>query len=1296
MWQMSRDIAQGHKLGDIGSSPEVVPQININTDCLQPYTLLGFIELYKKSGNDVFLQTAERIGHNILDSKSHKGFFVPSKNHTYTKFDSPESLVLLQLYAALYKNESPLLPQTWPCRPFFQGPYRLREATRDTELYALVDASELDISLEEAAKKADLVKMKELIAKGFHIDTRAKVFKRTALHFSSISGCQDIAEWLLDNGATVDAKDSFGRSPLYYASEQGHEEIVSLLIGKGADVNARDSSGNTPLHYAARSENVSEGIIELLVGRGADINAKNNNGQTPIDVAAGFFRRDTVTLFVANGAEISNIYVAAYVGDAAKVKAFIEKGADINAKDLSGDTPLHYAAKSESAGKDIVELLITNGADVNAKNNEGKTPLDIALQRKREDIARLLVEKGAVFSDIHNAVRAGNLEQVRAFLEEGVDVNAKGTLDYTPLHRAVAEGHKEIAELLISRGADVNARNKWDVTPLHFVGNNIAIAEILIAEGAELDAKNKFGYTPLHFALLDGYRDMVKFIVEKGADVNVLPDDDGTPLEYAVWRNDLEMVKLFVAHGGRFDLKDHDGWTALRYAAEQGNHDLVDFFVSKGAKVSDFHVAAFKGDISRIKKFTARGEDIESKDESLDWTPLYCAVAGGQIEAVEFLLDKGACADVKTANGSTPLHKAADNGSVGIVELLVSNSAEVDAKDINARTPMHLAVSEGHREVVEVLLSKGADINAKNKNLQTPLHLAARQGHRGAVELLLTNGADMNAKNKWGRTPLDIAVDRGHQEIVELLRKQFLVHDAAVTDISGQSSCKKGSSVPITVTVENQGNYSETIQVKLTDVTEGKHIETQSVTLAARCQSASDADVIFTGEAAATTQYGNHFEEITDINGDGYGDILMGGGSRWGSNRGRCYLYYGGPDMDAKPDKIFTGENTDDYFAEYIATGDVNNDRYSDVIVGAPGYESFQGRVYIFYGGPDMDEEPDKILDGEAGHAGWFGRVLVSGDINNDGYADLAITANHMHEQRGRVYLYYGGPDMDDIPDKSFDGENALDLFGKSLALGQDVNGDGHGDLLIGSWDYPGNLDRGRAYLYFGGPDMNEMPDKIFTGENNGDRFSNDSYLADVDNDGFADVIVGALSHENSRGRIYIFHGEADMDTNPDKILNGEAAPARASLGGAINCADINNDGYADILAGGYSYYATARTGRAYLYYGGSRTSMSDIAAHIFDGESPNNRFGNEVALGDVNGDGLAEVVVGAWGYNDAQGRAYLFYSPFENKKDIIFNWDTTNASIGKHTLKVQIQPVEDENDTADNVRMITIDVKAK
>jgi len=275
-------------------------------------------------------------------------------------------------------------------------------------------------------------------------------------------------------------------------------------------------------------------------------------------------------------------------------------------------------------------------------------------------------------------------------------------------------------------------------------------------------------------------------------------------------------------------------------------------------------------------------------------------------------------------------------------------------------------------------------------------------------------------------------------------------------------------------------------------------------------------------------------------------------------------------------DKIFTGENKDDYFAEYIATGDINKDNYSDVIVGAPGYDSFRGRFYIFYGGPDMDEKFDKILDGEIGHVGWFGRVLASGDINKDGYADLAITANHMYQQRGRVYLYYGGPDMDETPDKIFDGENALDLFGKSLALGKDVNSDSYGDLLIGSWDYPGNLDRGRAYLYYGGP----------------------------------------------------------------------------------------------------------------------RASMSDIAACIFDGESLNDRFGNEVAVGDINGDGFAEVVVGAWGYNDAQGRAYLFYGPFENKNDITLNWDTTNASIGKHTLKVEIPPVPGEQNTENNIKTVTIEVK--
>lgn len=324
------------------------------------------------------------------------------------------------------------------------------------------------------------------------------------------------------------------------------------------------------------------------------------------------------------------------------------------------------------------------------------------------------------------------------------------------------------------------------------------------------------------------------------------------------------------------------------------------------------------------------GADVNAKSTT-DETPLDVAACGVSSAIGELLMAKGV--------HISSIHAAAYLGDLTKVEDFLNEGVEVDKKSgMIEITALHSAAAAGHKEMVAFLIGKGSDVNAQNGPGQTPLHMAAEAGHLDVVRLLLDRDVDINAKNKRGRTPADLAQEAGHTKIVELLRKQTLVHDVAVANISVPLRCVSGDTIPVVMAIHNQGNYGESLQVRLTDVTENKDIGTQSVRLSARYQSAIHADMILTGEVAATTQYGNHIEEITDINGDGYGDILAGGGSRWNSNRGRCYLYYGGPDMDDKPDKIFTGENKDDYFAEYIATGDINKDNYSDVIVGAPGY----------------------------------------------------------------------------------------------------------------------------------------------------------------------------------------------------------------------------------------------------------------------------------------------------------------------------------------------------------------------
>ena len=381
------------------------------------------------------------------------------------------------------------------------------------------------------------------------------------------------------------------------------------------------------------------------------------------------------------------------------------------------------------------------------------------------------------------------------------------------------------------------------------------------------------------------------------------------------------------------------------------------------------------------------------------------------------------------------------------------------------------------------------------------------------MKLLLENGADANAKNKRDKTSLILAREANHNEIVEVLRNQTAVHDVAVTEISATPSCVRGDTISIVLNLTNQGNRTESCTVKLMDAVNNKEIARQLKTIYSKQHTAPESDVTFDGELGSDNFFGDFVAVGGDVNGDGYRDILVssvGYPNSGHQGRGRAYLYYGGANMDAIADKIFTGENNGDYFSDGIhSIADLNNDNYDDLMIGATKYDG-AGRLYIYYGGPDMDEVADIVIDSPDGRGCFFGFYPSAGDFNNDGFMDVAVAGLKYKNNTGRVYLYYGPIGQDTTVDKTFTGENENDLFGKVVIADGDIDNDGCDDLLISSRFYPNGEGKGRVYLYWGGggTSMNEVCDLTFTGE---PRWELGCGLAayDIDADDFADVIIG-------------------------------------------------------------------------------------------------------------------------------------------------------------------------------------------
>ena len=448
-------------------------------------------------------------------------------------------------------------------------------------------------------------------------------------------------------------------------------------------------------------------------------------------------------------------------------------------------------------------------------------------------------------------------------------------------------------------------------------------------------------------------------------------------------------------------------------------------------------------------------------------------------------------------------------------------------------------------------------------------------------------------------------------------------------------------------------------------------------------------EISFIGEVGVDL-FGVTVSSAGDVNGDGYEDIIIGApfNDAGGVNAGRAYIYFGGTVMDSIADVILTGEAAGDIFGISVSSaGDVNGDSYDDVIVGAQENSAggtAAGRVYIYFGGELMDDIADIIMTGTTSN-NFFGKCVAgAGDVNGDGYDDVLASAPYYNNSTGITYIFYGGSLMDTIPDVVMIGENLVQYFGSSIASAGDVNGDSFADVLIGGAYNSSSTFAGKAYLYLGGVSMDSTADVVMNGEMISDRFGYSvSSAGDVNGDGFSDVIIGSINNDAGgmdAGRAYVYFGDANMDNIADWISTGEASEDQ--FGSSVaSVGDVNGDGFGDIIVGAYQNDAGGMdAGRAYVYFGAA--NMDSIADWTFTGEAEEDLFGLAVgAAGDVNGDGIADVIIGA-PYNDFggvdAGKAYLYlssptipveltsFSAIYNKTDITLQWETATELNNK------------------------------
>ncbi|KAK3903122.1 ankyrin repeat-containing domain protein [Staphylotrichum tortipilum] len=523
----------------------------------------------------------------------------------------------------------------------------------------------------------------------------------TPLHLAAKNGHRDIVEWLLDNGADIDA-------PSYRVCE-----CQSLKSGRHPSRRLSEWPRWRALHTAMCNQ--ERAIAELLIHRGASLELDTTPGHkhTALHSAAAHGLIPVIKLLA-----IDNINL------------------DVNQRDAWDNTALHYVSEIWSARdsadiRDTITKLLALGADLEAHNESGYTPLLNACFRGNYAVAHRLVSIGAN-PDPHRHLP--NFRDYRPLYYCMLPRSEFFDMDEAPVKHDEFEGNRvTLIKALVDAGGDVNARfdkrGHRGVTPLMLaceLAEPRAVAA-LVQCGAEINAQDRSGRTSLCYAVTvrvdhrGEVPDIAAIMLRRGARMDIEEDPNSSPLDTAIkhirWAED-DVLEAMLSVADKTNLTQNKLKDALRSCASCGNHKALKLLLDFASRVYEVTDADIKDYLCRI---------IEQSDPWNQIETFNCMMGFGRpVYTNEMLLLK------------TIMQQNRDL-SLAVMERGVSIS---EPRFHGDQTYLHLACHWGDQEVVRALLERGADVNVFDRELRTPLSVAVRENYVPIAVALMKEVAD--------------------------------------------------------------------------------------------------------------------------------------------------------------------------------------------------------------------------------------------------------------------------------------------------------------------------------------------------------------------------------------------------------------------------------------------------------------------------------------------------------------------------------------------------------------------------